>query len=108
MKTKSKKNIRPGWSDKEVKLLKKLFPKGRSREVVKLTGRPLTAVRQKAYSLGLTNEHYHIWQEKELRLLKKLYLKDGAKGVAAKLGRPVDSVWAKASKLGLKKYTLKT
>ncbi len=44
------------WSEDEVKLLRKLFMEGRAREVSDLTGRPLTAVKQKAYSMGLKNK----------------------------------------------------
>jgi hypothetical protein len=40
------------WSEHEVELLKKLFPLGEAKQVVEKTGRPLTAVRQKAYTWG--------------------------------------------------------
>jgi len=52
-KTENKKSSPRLWSKDEVKLLKRLFPRGRAREIAEQTGRPLTAVRQKAYNMGL-------------------------------------------------------
>jgi len=37
-----KKNSWVAWSEDEVKLLKRLFPRGRAREIAEQTGRPLT------------------------------------------------------------------
>jgi hypothetical protein len=48
-KAKVKKSGRRPWSEDEVKLLKRLFPRGRAREITKRTGRSLAAVRQRAY-----------------------------------------------------------
>jgi len=45
---KGRKNSWVLWSKDEVKLLRKLSPRGRGREVAERTGRPWTAVRQKA------------------------------------------------------------
>ncbi len=42
-----KKNSWVAWSEDEVKLLKRLFPLGRAREIAEQTGRALTAVGQK-------------------------------------------------------------
>ena len=70
---KNKKNRWVLWSEDEVKLLKKLFPRGRAREVVEQTGRPLTAVRQKAYSMGIKTRECRLWSANEVKLLKKLY-----------------------------------
>ncbi len=50
---KMKKNSRVAWSEDEVKLLKRLFPRGRAREIAEQIGRPLTAVKHKAYSIGI-------------------------------------------------------
>ena len=61
------------WSEDEVKLLKKLFPPGRAREIAEQTGRPLTAVRQKAYSMGIKTGEQRLWSANEVKLLKKLY-----------------------------------
>ena len=70
---KSKNNKGVLWSEDEVKLLIKLFPKGKAREVADLIGRPLTAVRQKAYDMGLKTNKYRPWSADEEKLFKKLY-----------------------------------
>jgi len=46
---KNNKNTWIHWSEDEIKLLKKLFPKGKARQVADQTGRTLAAVRQRAY-----------------------------------------------------------
>ena len=51
-KAKAKKRTSIAWSKDEVKLLKKLYPRGRAGEIAERIGRPLTAVRQKAYYMG--------------------------------------------------------
>jgi len=72
-KTKVRKNTWVAWSEDEVKLLKRPFPRGRAREIAEQTGRPLTAVRGKASSIGLKKEKYPPWSNQEVTLLKKLY-----------------------------------
>ncbi len=100
---KSKKNSWVAWSEDEVKLLKKLFPRGRAREIAERTGRPLTAVRQKAYSIGIKTRELHLWSANELKLLKKLYPTVDTQSIADKLGRSSKQVRQKASLIGLKK-----
>jgi len=60
------------WSEDEVKLLKRLFPRRRAMEIAERTGRPLTAVKQKAYSLGIKTRENRKWSASEIELLKKL------------------------------------
>ena len=50
---KAKKNTWVHWSDEEVRLLRRLFPKGRASEIAERIGRPLTAVRSD-YSRNFT------------------------------------------------------
>jgi hypothetical protein len=70
---KSKKNGWVSWSEDEVKLLRKLFPHGKARQISEQIGRPLTAVKQKAYSMGLkTRECPRLWSANEVKLLEKL------------------------------------
>lgn len=56
-KAKKKKKGRKGkkglWSEKELKLLKKEFPKRPCDEVAKMLGRPFYAVKRKAYRMGI-------------------------------------------------------
>jgi len=102
---KSKKDTWVLWSKDEVKLLKKLFPKGKAREIVNQTGRPLTAVRQKAYDMGLKTRECRLWSADEVKLLKKLYLNQNQKfeRIADILGRSVNAVQAKARNIGISK-----
>ena len=87
------------WSEDEVKLLKKLFPQGRAREIAKRTGRPLTAVRQKAYHMGIRTSEHRLWSAGEIRHLKRLYPSEDVQSIADKLGRSYDAVAVKARKL---------
>jgi hypothetical protein len=92
---KSKKNTWVLWSKDEVKLLRKLFPRGRTREVADQTGRPLTAVRQKAYNMGLKTKKYRPWSANEVKLLKKLYPNENTRSIAGKLGRSLREIKTK-------------
>ena len=98
-----KKNGLVAWSEDEVKLLKRLFPHGRSREIAEQTGRHLTAVRQKAYSMGIKTREWRLWSANEIKLLKKLYPSENTQSIADKLGRTFVSVSIKANLIGLKK-----
>jgi len=50
----AKKKLKKGlWSKEEVQILKKDFPKMSCAEVAKKLGRPLYAVKRKAYRLGV-------------------------------------------------------
>ena len=72
-KAKAKKSRPRSWSEGEVKLLKKLCPRGRAREIAKRIGRPSTAVRQKAYYMGIRTSGNRPCSANEVQLLKKLY-----------------------------------
>jgi len=93
-KAKDKKCVRRQWSEDEVKLLKRLFPIGRAREIAKRTGRSLAAVRQRAYSMGITTREYRrrLWSAEEIELLKKLYPNEILRSIADKLRRSEQSV----------------
>jgi hypothetical protein len=98
-----KKNGWVAWSEDEVKLLKRLFPHGRAREIAEQIGRPLTAVRQKAYSMGIKTREWRLWSANEIKLLKKLYPSENTQSIADKLGRSRISINHKANLIGLKK-----
>jgi hypothetical protein len=91
------------WSEDEVKLLKKLFPKGKTRQIADQTGRAFTAVRQKAYDMGLKTKKWRLWSADEIKLLYKLYQNQTAQSIADILGRSLETVYKKASSLGLRK-----
>ena len=98
-----KKNNWVAWSEDEVNLLKRLFPRGRAREIAEQTGRPLTAVKQKAYRMGIKTREWRLWSANEIKLLKKLYPSENTQSIADKLGRSLQTVTQKASLIGLKK-----
>jgi hypothetical protein len=102
-KAKTKKKTSIAWSKDEVKLLKKLFPRGRVREIAERIGRSLPAVRQKAYYMGIRTTGNRFWSANEVQLLKKLYQDENAQRIADKLGRSLKAVKGKASAIGLKK-----
>jgi len=100
-KAKTKKRTSIAWSKDEVKLLKKLYPRGRAGEIADQIGRPLTAVRQKAYGMGIKTRENRLWSAGEIRQLKRLYPSETVQSIADKLGRSYGAVAAKAFKLGL-------
>jgi len=65
--------------------------------------RPLTAVRQKAYDMGMKTDIYSYWTEDDLELLSKLYPDTVTDELAQRFGRSAGSVKTKARQLGLKK-----
>jgi len=91
------------WSKDEIRLLKRLFPRGRARDVVEKTGRPLSAVRQKAYSMGITSGRYRLWLASEMKVVKRLYPIKSARSIGDKLGRSRDTVRAMARSIGVRK-----
>ncbi len=90
-------------------LLKKLYPNNSASDIAKRIGRSVSAVTQKAFTLGLRKtDPYPIWSKKELNLLKKLYRSRTAKEVADRIGRPLQAARKKIFILGLKKRKPKT
>jgi len=65
--------------------------------------RPLTAVRQKAYDMGMKTDIYNYWIEDDLKLLAKLYPDTITDELAERFGRSAGSVKTKARQLGLRK-----
>ena len=65
--------------------------------------RPLTAVRQKAYDMGMKTDIYNYWTEDELELLSELYPDTITDELAERFGRSPGSVKTKARQLGLRK-----
>jgi hypothetical protein len=100
-KAKTKKKAGRAWTKDEVKLLKRLFPQGRAREIVKRTGRSLEAVKHKAYGMGIKTRENRPWSASEIRQLKRLYPSETIQSIADKLGRSYKAVVAKAHELGL-------
>ncbi len=91
------------WTEDDIKLLKRLYPRGKTRMIAEKLCRPLTAVRQKAYDMGMKTDIYNYWTEDDLKLLVKLYPNTVTDELAERFGRSAGSVKTKARQLGLKK-----
>ena len=91
------------WTKDDIRLLKRLYPKGNIKKIAERLNRPLTAVRQKAYDMGMKTSVYNYWTKDELRLLRKSYANTVTQELADKLNRSAGSVKTKARQLGLKK-----
>jgi len=91
------------WSKDEVRLLKRLFPLGKARQIVEKTGRPLSAVRQKAYGMGIKTRDNRLWLASEMKIVKKLYPIKTARSIAERLDRSLEAVRARASSMGVRK-----
>ena len=65
--------------------------------------RPLTAVRQKAYDIGMKTDIYNYWTEDDLEILTSLYPDTETDELARRFRRSAGSVKTKARQLGLKK-----
>ena len=91
------------WTEDDIKLLKQLYPRGNTKMIAHKLRRPLTAVRQKAYDIGMKTDIYQYWTEDELELLSKLYPDTVTDELASRLNRSAGSVKTKARQLGLKK-----
>ena len=91
------------WTEDDIKLLKRLYPRGNTRMIADKLCRPLTAVRQKAYDMGMKTDIYNYWTEDDLKLLAKLYPETITDELAERFGRSTGSVKTKARQLGLRK-----
>lgn len=91
------------WTKEDIRLLKRLYPKGNIKNLAERLNRPLTAVRQKAYDIGMKSDVYNYWTKEDLQLLKKLYANTVTAEIATRLKRSAGSVKTKARQLGLKK-----
>jgi hypothetical protein len=91
------------WTEDEIKLLKRLYPRGNTKMIAERLCRPLTAVRQKAYDMGMKTDIYQYWTEDDLRQLTRLYPNTMISELAERFGRSPGSVKTKARQLGLRK-----
>lgn len=94
------------WTEEEIKLLKELYPFGKTGEIAKRLGRPLTTVRQKAYDLGIKTKVYNYWTDKQIIQLKKYFAKSSIAALAKRFKRSKGTIRIKASQLGLTKNNL--
>ena len=111
-KRKRKKNSWVLWSEGELKLIRKLYPLGKEKEIARRTGRTESAIKGRAQRLGVKGPEiqpaYPRWSKKELNLLRKLYPTTKAETIAERLGRSVHAVRLRIVKIGIKKKMGKT
>ncbi len=91
------------WTKDDIRLLKRLYPRGNTRKIAQRLCRPLTAVRQKAYDIGIKTAVYQYWTDDSVRLLMELYPNASLKELVKRLDRSAGSVKTKARELGLRK-----
>jgi hypothetical protein len=91
------------WTPDDIKLLRKLYPLGNIKMIAERLNRPLTAVRQKAYDMGMKTDVYRYWTEEDLKLLAKLYPDMTTDELAKRFNRSEGSIKTKALQLGLRK-----
>jgi hypothetical protein len=91
------------WTEDDIKLLKRLYPRGNTKMIAAKLCRPLTAVRQKAYDMGMKTDIYNYWTEDELDILSERYPDTMTDELARRFGRSAGSVKTKARQLGLRK-----
>ncbi len=101
VKKKDKRWVR--WSKADLRVLKRLFPLGKGRQVADKVGRSLSTVKQKAYSMGLATRENRRWAASEIKIVRTLFLTKDTQKIAYRLGRTVEAVNARASSMGLRK-----
>lgn len=101
-------SLRSKWSDVEIDILKKYYPKEGGEVVKRLNNRSFRAVQIKASQLGVRLDDglkikvNNLWTSGEVALLYKYYELRGAKYIKAKgVDRSKKAIISKANKLGL-------
>ncbi len=106
------------WTDKEVQMLKDLYPEMSNANIAKKIKRPKASVDKKGFDYGLKKSkdyrqkvakknnsfRKNSWKTEEIKELKKLYKTHTYKKLAKILKRNPQSIQSKATKLGLWKY----
>mgnify|MGYP000906064762 CR=1 FL=1 len=106
------------WSEKEVQMLKELYPEMSNAAIAKRLKRPKASVDKKGFDYNLKkskdyrrevakkNNSYrrNSWKKEEIAQLKKLYKTHTYRELADILKRNAQSIQSKATKMGLWKY----
>lgn len=91
------------WTKKDITTLKRNYRYGKIKKLAERLNRPLTAVRQKAYDMGMKTNVYHYWKPEELEMLKEIYTDTDIEELVGIFRRSPNSIKSKARQLGLKK-----
>ena len=91
------------FSDDEVELIRRLFPKTETLEITARLNRSNNSVKAKLRELGLRRRSENIWSSQKIALLKKLYPTTSTRAIANRLDKSMPATYRKAWELGLKK-----
>ncbi len=91
------------FSDDEVELIRRLFPRTETLEIAARLNRSNDSVKAKLRELGLSRQSENIWSSREIALLKKLYPTTSTRALANRLDKSLRAIYHKAWDLGLKK-----
>ncbi len=89
------------WSQSDIKLLMKLYPKSSNQEIAEKVGRTIKSVITKASNLRLHKEN--LWSPEKIKFLKKHYPTMNTQRIAKELNHTSQAVLMMASRLGLHK-----
>jgi hypothetical protein len=88
------------WTKKELKQLKKLYPRHTASEVAKIMGRSYDSVKLKASEIGVKSRRY--WNTEDTNKLKKLYSKNSLRETSQLMQRSESSTRMALHRLGIK------
>lgn len=88
------------WSDEEIEILKKYYPKVGKRIVEYLPQHSVEACYTKAKKLNLKT-NFHQWTDEQIDILKKVYPEGGAQACAELIGKHFQTCRKKARELGI-------
>ncbi len=89
------------WSQSDIKLLMKLYPKSSNQEIAEKVGHTIKSVTNKANNLRLHKEN--LWSPEKIKFLKKHYPTMNTQRIAKELNRTPHAVNMMASRLGVHK-----
>ncbi len=106
------------WSEKEIQMLKDLYPEMSNADIAKKIGRPKASVDKKGFDYGLKKDveyrrnvakrnnsfRKNSWKEDEIKKLVANYKTMTYREIAKMLKRNPQSIQSKATKMGLWKY----
>ena len=92
------------WTQKELDILRREYPKRTNEEMTKLIKRGQKAIEQKAHKLGLKKERYGTeWTPQMLKLLRDFYPRMFNEALAKWIGVSPRTLIRKARELGIEK-----
>ena len=99
-----KKSVKVPFSNAEIALIKRLFPKTETLEIADRLNRPYWLIKAKLRELGLSRMKKREWSKEQIKRLRKLYPTTSAATIANELGFNLAQVRGKAKELKLKRH----